>query len=270
MSVLFGPLMLAAIQAFAGNAANFSNRTLEWPWYAFWVQAFYGVFDPAKVIAGPQYEIAKQIRSNDGKSKLKKRFPDFALHYLSGFPRNHNVDNLLQVTNHDELLQFSMGRFVIVDSFLLAICKIKALPDPRGIPASEAFQSVLYRAIDTLQAEARVDAQRQAGLYLSTKKDIDSVVAIAAFGPHFSWRVFTRDAVTDISSNEDPTFVPHDSDSTSDSLSATQRRATRYICHFPMRLMFEQFACYRKKCASRIGLSTIKQQPDEIQAVGSS
>ena len=234
--MLFGPVMLAAIQAFAGNAANFSNRTLEWPWYAFWVQAFYGVFDPTKVIAGPQYEIAKRIRSNDGKYRFKKKFPDFALHYLSGFPRNHYVDNLLLVTNHDELLQFSMLRFVLIDSFLLAICEIKALPDPRGIPADEDFRSVLYSAIDTLQAEAQFDARRQAGLYLSTKKDIDSVVAIAAFGPHFSWRVFMRDAVTDISSNEDPTFVPHDSDdsdSTSDSLSATQRRATRYVGSLP-------------------------------------
>ena len=132
MSALFGPAMLAAIQSFAGNAANFLDRTLEWPWYPFWVQAFYGVFDPTKVIAGPQYEIVKQIHSNDGKRKFKKRVPDFALHYLSGVPRNHDVDNLHQVTNHEELLRFSMGRFVLIDSVLLAICEIKALPDQIG------------------------------------------------------------------------------------------------------------------------------------------
>ena len=179
--------------------------------------------------------VYEQIRSSDGKRKLKKRFPDFALHYLSGFPRNHDVDNLRRVTNHEELLQFSMGRFVLVDSFLLAICEIKSLPDPKAIPADETFQSVLYKAINTLQAEAQYDAQHQAGLYLSAKKDINSIVAIAAFGPHFSWRVFTRDAVTDVSSNEDPTFAPRDSDesdSMSDVESADSHRAPRCACRF--------------------------------------
>ncbi|EPT00629.1 hypothetical protein FOMPIDRAFT_1049403 [Fomitopsis schrenkii] len=230
---LFVPLMLAAIQAFAGNTANFLGRTLEWPWYAFWVQAFYGTVDPTKVIAGPQYEIVKTLLTNDGKHRLKRKFPDFVLHYLDGFPLNHEIDNIHQVTNHQELSQFHMGRFALTKSMLLAVCEIKALPDGKRIPAGDSFQATLATHVVNIQWEARAGAVSQASLYLASHRGIGSVVAIAAFGPHFSWRVCTPDTVPDVSSNEDPTFVypgsdVRESDSNSDvPPTARATRATR-------------------------------------------
>ncbi|EPT00622.1 hypothetical protein FOMPIDRAFT_1049396, partial [Fomitopsis schrenkii] len=183
---LFASLMLAAVQAFAGNAANFLDRTLEWPWYAFWVQAFYGAVDPTKVIAGPQYEIVKKLLTNDGKHRMKKKIPDFVLHYLDGFPLDHGIDNIRRVTNHQELSQFYMGRFTLTKSILLAVCEIKALPDGKDIPAGDSFQAVLATHVRNAQWEARMGARGQASLYLASHRGIGSVVAIAAFGPHFS------------------------------------------------------------------------------------
>ncbi|KAH9926886.1 uncharacterized protein B0H18DRAFT_1210803, partial [Fomitopsis serialis] len=209
---LFIRSTFAVIQAFAGNPGNFLGRTLEWPWYGLWVQAFYGVVDPRKVVAGPQFELAKMQNTNDGGVVFKKKVPDFVLHYVTGVPLYHDIDSLLRVTNHEELLQFYEGRCALTSSIVLAVCEVKALPDPTKIPAGDQFQAVLKKRLFNIQGEARSGARKQVSLHLSAHRDLDEVVAIAIFGPYFSWRILAWDAVSDISSNDDPTYHASESD----------------------------------------------------------
>ncbi|KZT64382.1 hypothetical protein DAEQUDRAFT_815007 [Daedalea quercina L-15889] len=103
-----------------------------------------------------------------------------------------------------------MGRAIITDSSLLAICEIKAYPDPWHMRAGPSFRSDLAKQMKQAQMEACGDARRQAALYLSAHKDISGVVVIASFGAFYSWRNVLRDAVTDVSSNTDPSWRPSD------------------------------------------------------------
>ncbi|KZT64390.1 hypothetical protein DAEQUDRAFT_759949 [Daedalea quercina L-15889] len=202
---------LGAIQAFAGDVAHFLGRTLEWPWYGFWAQAFYdGVVNIQKVVVGPQHEIAKQQYTNDGKKVIKKKVPDFVIQYFVGKYEHHGIDSLRKVTGRKQLRDFYKGRFVLVDYAVLALCEIKAYPDECQLKEGDGFQAKLALLVQRTEGEARLGAETQASLFLSAHKDIEGVVIIAIFGPFYSWRNITRDAVTDVSSNVDSTYEPSD------------------------------------------------------------
>ncbi|KAH9839759.1 uncharacterized protein C8Q71DRAFT_846371, partial [Rhodofomes roseus] len=208
-----------AIQAYAGNAGNFLGRTLEWPWYVFWANAFYGSVDPRKVVAGPQSELVLQQITNDDRVVLKKKVPDFVLHYLTGVPQDHHIDSFSQVTNHEELRQFYMGKFVVSVSVVLAVCEVKPVPDPDKIRAGERFWDDAADSMQSMQIEALADARNQVQLYFSAHVGVEHVVSIAMTGPFYCWRTFVRRDVRPISLNVDGTYDPeHEDDSSSQSL----------------------------------------------------
>ncbi|TFY61251.1 hypothetical protein EVJ58_g4624 [Rhodofomes roseus] len=219
---LFSRETRAVVQAYAGNADNFLGRTLEWPWYVFWTNAFYGSVDPRKVIAGPQSELVKMQSTNDDQIVYMRKVPDFILHYLTGVPLAHDIDSLLRVTNHQELQQFYMGKCVLSNTTILSICEIKALPDRDRIPAGDGFRETLVHLVQDAQSEAKTDVRNQVKVHLSSRPDVTAVVAVAIFGPFFAWRVFVQTAVSRISDHRDATYDPTKEEDTGDSGDSVQ------------------------------------------------
>ncbi|KAH9926891.1 uncharacterized protein B0H18DRAFT_1118653 [Fomitopsis serialis] len=250
---LFVRTTRAIIQSFAGDPGNFLGRTLEWPWYGFWTQAFYGEVDPRTVNVGPQSEVVKRQRTNDGRVVLRKRVPDFVLHYATGVPLDHDIGSLLEVTNHEQLQQFYQGRCIVTKSLVLAICEVKPYPDPNVIPAGDQFRDKLAKALGAIQAEARAGAKNQAALYLASRRNISCVVAISTFGAYFSWKVFVQGGVSDVSSNLDATY--RDSGGASEESSADQAASVKY----------GQYPLPRKETAKE-GPNTSEDEGDEDDA----